>query len=77
MRAVGGRPTIADPKRRALTPSETATRLGVTTDDLRSLRQHGGGPAFVTLTRKSVRYLRASVENWEPRESVGSETLSA
>jgi len=50
------RPTVADPKRRALTPNETATRLGLTTQQLRHLRHRGDGPTFVTLTRSSTRY---------------------
>lgn len=47
------RPTVADPKRRVLTPNETATRLGQTTQQL---RYRGDGPTFVTLTRSSIRY---------------------
>lgn len=77
MRVVTRRPAIADPKRRALTPSETAARLGLTTDDLRLLRQRGSGPTFVALTRKSVRYLRSSVDAWDAHNPVADEALSA
>jgi predicted DNA-binding transcriptional regulator AlpA len=71
------RPAIADPKRRALTPAETAAQLGITTDDLRLLRQRGDGPTFVALTRKSVRYLQSSVDEWDAHNLVADEALSA
>jgi predicted DNA-binding transcriptional regulator AlpA len=77
MRVTTHRPATTDPKRRALTPAETAARLGLTTDDLRILRQRGGGPTFVALTRKSVRYLRSSVDEWETHNLVAEEALSA
>jgi hypothetical protein len=70
-------PAVADLKRRTLTPSETAARLGLTTDELRLLRQRGGGPMFVVLTRKSVRYLRSSVDDWDAQNPVADEALSA
>jgi predicted DNA-binding transcriptional regulator AlpA len=70
-------PAVADPKRRTLTPSETAARLGLTTDELRRLRQSGGGPMFVALTRKSVRYLQSSVDDWDVQNPVTDEALSA
>ena len=71
------RPAIAEPKRRALTPDETATRLGLTTRQLLQLRQNGGGPTFVALTRSSVRYLRSSVDEWAAREAASDESQSA
>lgn len=71
------RPVVAEPKRRALTPDETATRLGVTRNDLRQLRRLGSGPTFVALTRSSVRYLRTSVDEWAAQEEVSNEALSA
>jgi predicted DNA-binding transcriptional regulator AlpA len=70
-------PAVADLKRRILTPSETAARLGLTKDELRLLRQRGGGPMFVVLTRKSVRYLRSSVDEWDAQNPVADEALSA
>ena len=77
MRVTTRRSVIADPKRRALTPAETAARLGMTTDDLRRLRQRGGGPVFVALTRKSVRYLQSSVDEWDAQNPVADGALSA
>ena len=71
------RPTVADPKRRALTPTETATRLGLTTQQLRHLRHGGDGPTYVTLTRSSIRYLQSSVEAWAARPVLLSEHPSA
>ena len=71
------RPAVAEPKRRALTPDETATRLGLTTRQLLQLRQNGGGPTFVALTRSSIRYLRSSVDEWAAREEELDEALSA
>jgi predicted DNA-binding transcriptional regulator AlpA len=69
MRAAKSRPQIAEPKRRALTPAETAERLRLSNRDLARLRHRGEGPAFVTLSRKTVRYLRSSVDEWEARHT--------
>ena len=71
------RPVIAEPKRRALTPDETAARLGLTTKELVQLRRRGGGPTFVALTRSSVRYVRTSVDEWAARAAPSNEDLSA
>lgn len=71
------RPAIAEPKRRALTPDETAARLGLTTKELLQLRHRGEGPTFVALTRSSVRYLRSSVDEWAARPTTSDESLSA
>ena len=71
------RPAVAEPRRRALTPDETAARLGLTTKELLHLRHRGEGPTFVALTRSSVRYLGASVDEWAARAAPSSEALSA
>lgn len=71
------RPAVAEPKRRALTPVETAARLGLTTKELARLRHRGEGPTFVALTRNSVRYLRSSVDEWAARRTTSVEALSA
>ena len=71
------RPTIAEPQRRALTPAETAERLGLSSKELARLRDRGEGPAFVTFTQKSVRYLRSSVDDWEVQNTTWDGELSA
>ena len=71
------RPPIADPQRRALTPAEAGERLGLSSKELARLRGLGEGPAFVTLTQKSVRYLRSSVDDWEAQLTAWNERLSA
>lgn len=66
------RPSVAEPRRRALTPDETAARLRLTIAELASLREQGEAPAFVVLTRSSVRYLRSSVDEWETSADVSA-----
>lgn len=63
------RPQVAEPKRRALTPAETAEQLRLSSRDLARLRHRGEGPAFVALSRKTVRYLRSSVDEWEAQHT--------
>ena len=69
MRVAKKRPQVAEPKRRALTPAETAERLRLSSRDLARLRHRGEGPAFVALSRKTVRYLQSSVDEWEARHT--------
>jgi hypothetical protein len=63
------RQPVAEPTRRALTPAETAEQLRLSSLDLARLRHRGEGPAFVALSRKTVRYLRSSVDKWEARDT--------
>ncbi|TFC52841.1 AlpA family transcriptional regulator [Cryobacterium sp. LW097] len=49
--------------------AETAERLRLSSRDLARLRHRGEGPAFVALSRKTVRYLRSSVDEWEARHT--------
>ena len=69
MRVAKSRPQVAEPRRRALTPSETAERLRLSSRDLARLRHRGEGPDFVALSRKTVRYLRSSVDEWEAQHT--------
>jgi predicted DNA-binding transcriptional regulator AlpA len=70
------RPTVAEPRRRALTPNETAAHTGLTTKELASLRQRGEGPMFIALTRNSIRYLRSSVDEWAARSAMPGNPVS-
>jgi predicted site-specific integrase-resolvase len=45
-----------------LLPAQVADRLGVSTKVLERWRGTGDGPAFVRLTRKTLRYRAADVE---------------
>lgn len=47
-----------------LTPRELAKQLNVTVQDLSRLRREGKGPAYVRITKRTVRYLSAEVAEW-------------
>ena len=68
------RPVVPEPRRRALSPAETAVRLGLNTRQLSYLRRRGGGPSFISITTRSVRYIKISVDEWaaQPRPRSGT-----
>ena len=47
-----------------LTPAEAGTLLGLTPAALAQLRYTGGGPAFIKLTAKAVRYQQCDLDAW-------------
>lgn len=47
-----------------LTPAQVAERLSVTEAALERWRSHGGGPLFVRLSRKTIRYRSNDVDNF-------------
>lgn len=47
-----------------LTPAEAGAQLGLTPAALAQLRYTGGGPCFVKLTAKAVRYRQSDLDNW-------------
>ena len=49
---------------RMLTPGELAAQLGVDVRDLKRLRDEGRGPAYITLTPRTIRYLSSEVADW-------------
>lgn len=57
---------------RQLTTPEAAELLNVTTRYLEKLRTVGGGPRFVRVGKKCVRYRVVDVEAWLQARSVGS-----
>ncbi|MGO4535149.1 helix-turn-helix transcriptional regulator [Leifsonia sp. 2MCAF36] len=52
-------------KLRSYTPDETSIETGLTLDELRRMREKGGGPAYVTIGKRTVRYLRGDVDEWK------------
>jgi predicted DNA-binding transcriptional regulator AlpA len=50
---------------RSYTPDETAIETGLTLDELRRMRENGQGPAYVTIGKRTVRYLRSDVDEWK------------
>jgi hypothetical protein len=48
-----------------LTPVETAIALGITTDELREMREAGSGPRFAILGKRTTLYWRELVLEWE------------
>jgi predicted DNA-binding transcriptional regulator AlpA len=55
-------PQTPDPA--LLTPEAVARRLGVSSGVLQQWREKGTGPAFVRLTRKTLRYRVADVDGF-------------
>ena len=55
-----GRPIPGDPSA-ALYPAEAAFLLGVTTRTLEIWRMSGGGPQYIALGRRTVRYRRCDI----------------
>lgn len=47
-----------------LTPAEAGAQLGLTPAALAQLRYTGGGPCFVKLTAKAVRYRQSDLDSW-------------
>jgi predicted DNA-binding transcriptional regulator AlpA len=48
-----------------LTPEEVAARLKKETSTLQSWRMRGGGPAYIKMGHRTVRYRLEDVEAWE------------
>lgn len=57
---------------RLLTPTELAERLGVSVGTLANWRLRGGGPAYIKLSGRAVRYRPAAVEKWIQEREVAS-----
>jgi predicted DNA-binding transcriptional regulator AlpA len=47
-----------------LTPAEVSAQLGLTQGALAQLRYTGGGPLFIKLTAKAVRYRQSDLDAW-------------
>lgn len=47
-----------------LTPAEASAQLGLTPGSLAQLRYTGGGPCFIKLTAKAVRYRQSDLDEW-------------
>lgn len=47
-----------------LTPAAAGAQLGLTAAALARLRYTGGGPAFIKLTAKAVRYQQSDLDAW-------------
>ena len=58
-----GRPVPQDPAA-ALFPAEVAYLSGLSIRTLEALRLKGGGPVYLALGRRAVRYLRRDVLEW-------------
>ena len=58
-----GRPIPNHPDALLFT-TEAAFLLGLSPRTLEALRLRGGGPIFIALTPKAVRYHREDLENW-------------
>lgn len=53
-----------DENHELLTPEEVAEWTGLSVGTLANLRYAGGGPKFIKLSRKTVRYFRRHVDEW-------------
>jgi predicted DNA-binding transcriptional regulator AlpA len=49
---------------RLLTPADAADQVGLTAGALAQLRYVGGGPRFIKLTAKAVRYRQSDLDAW-------------
>lgn len=47
-----------------LTPAQAGAQVGLTPGALAQLRYTGGGPRFVKLTAKAVRYRQVDLDAW-------------
>lgn len=47
-----------------LSPEELAAQTGQTVEQLRTLRRNGEGPAYIKISRTTVRYLTGDVTSW-------------
>lgn len=52
------------PQLRSYTPDEAAAETGLSLDELRTLRANGQGPAFLTIGKRTVRYIRCDIDEW-------------
>jgi len=59
----GGRPIPKHPAALLFT-TEAAFLLGLSPRTLEALRLRGGGPPFIAVTPKAIRYRRQDLENW-------------
>lgn len=59
----GGRPIPEHPDALLFT-AEAAFLLGLSARTLESLRLRGGGPTFIAVTSKAVRYRRRDIDAW-------------
>ena len=50
-----------DDRERLMKPDETAALLGLSVRGLENLRHRGGGPAFVRISSRCVRYRRGTL----------------
>lgn len=50
---------------RSFTPDEAAAETGMTLYELRRLRESGEGPAYVTVGKRTVRYIRVDIDDWK------------
>jgi hypothetical protein len=55
-----------------LTPEEAGAQLGLTPGALAQLRYIGGGPRFIKLTAKAVRYRQSDLDAWIAERSHSS-----
>ena len=65
------------PNTEVLKPSEAAAFLGVSTDMLQRWRTSGGGPAFITWGRRTVRYRMADLKAWVKAQPAATNTAEA
>lgn len=52
------------PQLRSYTPDEVAAATGLNLDQLRRMRKNGQGPAYLVIGKRTVRYIRADVDQW-------------
>lgn len=57
---------------RLLTPTELAERLGVSVGTLANMRWRGGGPPYIRMSGRCVRYRPSAVEKWISEREVSS-----
>ena len=55
-----------------LTENQTSQLLNYSPRTLAAWRYRGGGPPFVRVSGKSVRYRRADLRNWIERRTIAS-----
>lgn len=58
-----GRPIPSDSKALLFT-AEAAYILGLSPRTLEAMRLKGGGPPFISVTKKAVRYRRSDLDQW-------------
>lgn len=56
--------TSGAPADRLLSPADTADFLGLTERQLQQMRRRGGGPPFVLVAHKTIRYSSAALRQW-------------